>query len=115
MIGVRLGSHSLRSRVLRRRRIRGEDCALLRRGIGDFAENGWRVRAGGAGEIAGAAVECFVSEECKGEGFFGVFGNAEARRRKNFCAVQGSGELHQKKRVLCAAAGNNELADFCFW
>src|ERR1700676_2657874 len=47
-------------RAQRRRRVRGEVCALFGRGIADFTENGRGVRAGGAGEIARAATPGFI-------------------------------------------------------
>src|SRR5260370_22626912 len=71
----------------RRRGIRGEGSALPGRGIRDFTENGASVRAGGAGKIARATMKCFISEERKGESFFGVDRNAKARGLQHLNAV----------------------------
>src|SRR5262245_46699406 len=49
---------------------------LVRRGIGDFTEDGGAVGAGGGGNVRRTAVEGFVGEEGEGEGFFGVGGDA---------------------------------------
>lgn len=71
--------------------------------------------AGGAGEIAGALMECFIGHERKGEGFFGVSGNAEGGGGKNFYAgTERGGELRHQKRIFCAAAGDDELMNFYF-
>ena len=59
---LEIASCRVGEKAQRRRRKRGEAEALTRRGIGDFTENGGVVRACGAGEIAGAAMEGLVSE-----------------------------------------------------
>ena len=41
-------------------------------------------RAGGGGEIRWALVEGFVGHQREGEGFFGVVGDAELRRKEEF-------------------------------
>jgi len=55
----------------------GDDSALSGRGIGNFTENGRRMRTGCVGEIARALMESFIREQREGEGFFGIFWDAK--------------------------------------
>ena len=45
--------------------------------MGDFSKNGAASRAGGGRKTGGALMEGFVGQKSKGEGFFGVFGDAK--------------------------------------
>jgi len=56
---------------------------LTRRGIGDFTEDGRLFCSRGGGQIRGALVKSFVGQDGEGQGFFGVGGDVETRRRKN--------------------------------
>ena len=56
-------------------------------GVGDFAEDGGARGTGGGGEVGGAMVEGFVSEEGEGVGFFGGLGDAELGRSENLNAT----------------------------
>src|SRR6266446_5582134 len=86
---------------------------LARRGIRDFTENGGAARAGGGREVRRALVEGLVREKGKGEGFLGVFGNAEAGRGQDFNAGKSGGKLSEDERIVSAAAGDDELVNFC--
>src|SRR5882762_11962912 len=66
---------------------------LARRGIRNFTENGGAARAGGRREVRGAPVERLVREQGEGQGFLGVFGNAEAGRGQDLDAGKSGGEL----------------------
>jgi hypothetical protein len=78
-------------------------------------------------------VEGFVGEDGEGQGFFGVCGDVEDGGGKDFnwrrvasgewpfvpqserVARRKKGiELSEQERVLCAAAGDDELGDFVF-
>jgi len=72
------------------------------------------VRAGGAGEIAGAVVESLVGEQGEREGFFGVFRDAQTGRWNDFDPAESGGELRENERVPCAASRDDKLMDFCF-
>ena len=104
---LEIASYRVGEKAQRRRRKRGEAEALTRRGIGDFTEHGGGMRAGGAGEIARAAVESFVGEQGEGEGFFGVFRDAEAGRWNDFDSAESGRELRNDERIICAASGDD--------
>ena len=59
-------------------------------------------------------MEGFVGHQREGEGFFGVFGNAELRRGYDLNWGQCRGELGDDQRVASAATGDDELVDFVF-
>ena len=59
-------------------------------------------------------MEGFVREEGEGEGFFGVGGDVEFIRSDDVDVRKSCGELGEEKRILCAAAGDDELVDFVF-
>ena len=62
------------------------------------------MRAGGAGEIAGTVMKGFVGEQSKGEGFLGVFRDAEAGRWNDFDSAESGGKLRENERVPRAAS-----------
>ena len=59
-------------------------------------------------------MKSFVGEESEGKGFLGVFEDAEARSGQKFNVGEGGGELGKDQRVVDAAAGDDELMNFCF-
>ena len=107
---------------------------LLRWGIGDFTKDGGTVGACGGGHVARTVVKSLVCQQSEGESFFRVLGDAESRRRQNVDGLgraclrrqakarphnfggaanaESGGELGDKKRILGAAAGDDELMDF---
>src|SRR6267143_4951185 len=87
---------------------------LAGRGIGDFTENSRSARPGGGREVRRALVEGLVREQGKGESFLGVFGNAEPGRGQDFNVRKSGGKLSENKRIVSAAAGDDELVDYCF-
>ena len=59
-------------------------------------------------------MESFVGEEGEGEGFFCVGGDVEFIRSDDLDVRNSGGELGKEKRILGAAAGDDELMDFVF-
>ena len=57
---------------------------LSRRCIGDFPENGGAARACGGRKIRRAMMKRFISKKSEGEGFLGVFEDAETGGRQDF-------------------------------
>lgn len=82
--------------------------------IGDFSEDGGPPRARGGWKIRGALMKRLVSEKSEGEGFLGVFGDTEVRGRKHFDVREGHGKLREDKRIVRAAARDDDLLDFVF-
>jgi hypothetical protein len=66
------------------KRRHGESQELAGRGIADFTENCGATCAGCGGKVRGALMEGFISEQSESECFFGVNGDAEARRGEEF-------------------------------
>src|SRR6266481_1184405 len=71
------------------------------------------MRAGGGREVRRTLVEGLVREQGEGEGLLDVFGNAEAGRGQHFHVGKSGGKLSENERIVSAAAGDDELADFC--
>jgi len=59
-------------------------------------------------------MEGFVGEEGEGVGFFGLFGDAEFFGGEDGDWGEGGFELAHHERIAGAAAGDDELGDFCF-
>src|SRR5208337_1056149 len=112
--GTRGETQERRQEGLCHRRRREDRKESAGRGIGDFTKDGGAEGACGTGEIGGAVVEGCVGQEGEGEGFFGVFGDAEFGGRENFDGGKSGSELRHDERIVSATAGDDELADFCF-
>src|SRR5258708_12794976 len=87
---------------------------LARRSIGYFTENCGAASARCGGQVRGAPVKCFVSQQRKGERFLGVFRNAETRGRQDFDAGEGGSELAEDHRLVPATPGTDNFLNFCF-
>ena len=70
------------------------------RRVADFAKDGGRARAGGAGQVGRAAVKGLVGKNGEREGFLGVFGHAERGGWKNADTGQARLELRANQRIV---------------
>src|SRR3989449_3214270 len=92
-----------------------ERVPLTRRSIGYFTEDCGATRAGCRGKVRGTLMKCLVSQKRESESFLGVFRNAQSRRRQDFDAGKGGGNLGENQGIVRATTGNNQLVNFRFW
>src|SRR2546427_6826962 len=92
-----------------------ERVPLTRRSIGYFTEDCGATRAGCRGKVRGTLMKCLISQKRESESFLGVFRNAQSRRRQDFDAGKGGGNLGENQGIVRATTGNDQLVNFRFW